>query len=140
MRSLKTVFLVSLALILAGCLKPPRDVNHMEVARFDGTALTMDEMEQAIRRAAYLEEWQNPQRVAPGHFVVTRAADDGSWWGTVDIFYTTTDFSIHYKDSRGLRYNGLTGVIGPHYQSMVGDLADRIENVVRAIGTGRRDD
>lgn len=121
-------------LVLAGCLRAPDDVDHVAVARADGKPLTIAEMEHAIRYAVTKEEWDQLEQVAPGHYVATRTLDPGKEYASVDIFYTASDFSVHYKDSAGLRYNGLQRVIGPRYQGMVGDLVERIHDVAAETG------
>jgi hypothetical protein len=126
------VLLMATAVLLTGCLEPPQDINNASVARYDGKPFTLDEMEQAIRRAAFMEGWQQLDLMAPGHFVVTKHQDEGEWSATVDIFYTTSDFSIRYKDSKGL-VNYSAGVISHQYPSMVEDLYGRIRKLLREL-------
>ncbi|HEY3645202.1 MAG TPA: hypothetical protein VGM16_07675 [Gammaproteobacteria bacterium] len=122
---------------LAGCLRAPDDVEHEAVSRV-GRPLTLEDMQKAIPLAAQEEDWEKVALVAPGHYVVTRTVVAGQEYATVDVFYTAEDYSIHYKDSLGLRYDGLHGVIGPRYQTMVGDLAERIFKVTFQISSGQQ--
>lgn len=139
MRMQTRLFALCLLLLtaLAGCLlRAPDNFEHMPVAHADGRPLTLEEMEHAIRYAALKEEWETLATVSPGHIVATRTIEAGKEYATVDILYTTEDFSIHYKDSAGLRYDALHDVIGPRYQGMVEDLAERINEVVYKSDTG----
>ena len=128
------LLIAAVALFAVGCAdKPVRDVDHVTVTRYDGKALSLADMEHVIRAAAYRQEWQQVNVVEPGHIVATQKADDGKWSMTVDILYTTADFSIHYKDSQGLKYNGLTHVIARRYPSAVNDLSDAIRDAAQDI-------
>lgn len=129
------MLLISAAALLAvGCAdKPVKDVDHQTVTRYDGKPLSMADMEHAIRAAAYRQEWQQVSVVEPGHIVATQKDDKGKWSMTVDILYTAADFSIHYKDSQGLKYNAMTHVIGRRYPGAVEDLSDTIKDAVQDI-------
>lgn len=123
-------------LLLTGCLHPPQDIDHSAVVRYDAHPLNLEDMEQVIRHAAYQEEWQRVVLVGPGHLEATRYQDDPrqgpkKWVATVDILFTAEDFSIHYKSSVNLGYDPYTHIIAHKYQSMVKDLAERIQVVAR---------
>ena len=121
-------------LALAGCAPVPlADVDHVQVMRYDDKALTMNDMEHVIRIAAYKEEWE-AQTVSPGHIVATRHSSD--WTISVDILYATSDFSVHYKDSKGLQYNPLSHHIARHGRGVVSDLVDRIKDTVQDVTPG----
>ena len=128
------LILAWVVLLSSGCiLKAPQDINHAPVSHYDGTPISLAEMEGAIRHAAALEDWKTVDVVGPGHLVATRYEDGpqqpaDEWTATVDIYFTTTDYSIHYKSSTSL--NAHAGVIAKHYQDMVADLAVRIDVVV----------
>lgn len=120
------------------CTAQLRDVNEQMVTRYDGRSLSLDDMERVIRLAAYREDWQKLDLVAPGHFVATRHDPQGKWSATVDILYGPGSYSIHYKDSQGLRYHPELHNIAHEYKSIVEDLSDRIRGTAEDIDFGRQ--
>lgn len=140
---MKRLFGLALSLfagvLLIGCAPLPLvDMNHEQVQRQDGKKLSMDDMGNAIRMAALMEEWQ-PELVTPGHIVATRHDDDNQWVLSVDITYTATEYSVDYKDSHGLNYDPATRTIAHHAHGMMMDLEDRIRDALQDImptGTG----
>lgn len=120
------------ALLAAGCAPlPVLDVEHEHVERYDDKTMTLNDMEKVVRIAAYKEEWET-DTVSPGHIVATKRSGN-DWKLVVDILYTATDFSIHYKDSSGLQYNPMTGKIAKHGRGVMNDLESRIRDEVQDI-------
>lgn len=135
-RKLGQVLMIVGAILVAACAAQPiKDVNNAPVMRFDGKQLSMADMEHAIRLAAYREEWR-ADVVSPGHMVAVKRDESGDWTVSVDITYTTSDFSIHYKDSQGMKYDARTHKINRKYKGMVEDLRDRIVDGVQDINPG----
>jgi hypothetical protein len=129
--------LMAATLLIAGCAPEyVRDYNNISVERFDSKPLTLTDMEHAVRLAAFQEEWQKADVVEPGHIVATKEDEDGKRSASVDVIYTATQFSIHYKDSRGFRYDASDHKIEHHYLSMVDDLRGRILDAVQEITPG----
>lgn len=129
--------LFAIAIILTGCGPEfVRDINDVGVQRYDSKPLTMTDMEHAIRLAAFREEWQKVDTLEPGHIVVTKEDEDGARSASVDVFYTTSSFSIKYKDSRGFNYQAANRQIDHHYLSMIDDLRGRIQDTVQDITPG----
>jgi hypothetical protein len=139
-RRVKALSLALLAgglLMLAGCVPQSfRNIQDVGVQRYDSKPVTMTDMEHAIRLAAIQEEWQKADLAEPGHMVVTKVDEDGQRSMSVDVFFTTTQFSIKYKDSRGYHYNPAANRIDHHYLSMTDDLRDRIRDAVQQITPG----
>ena len=126
---------VAAAFLAVGCAPiPVLNVDHEQVMRLDGKTLTMSDMEKIVRLAAYQEEWET-EVVSPGHIVATRQSGN-DWKLQADILYTTTDFSIHYKDSSGLQYNPMTGKIAKHGRGVMNDLEGRIKDEVQFFNPG----
>jgi hypothetical protein len=119
-------------LLATGCTAQVRNLDHMSVARYDGKALTMADMEKIIRIAAYREDWQTVDLVEPGHFVATKHDAYDKWSATVEILYGPGSYSIRYKDSRGLRYHPTVNTIAHSYKSMVEDLSERIRDTAQS--------
>lgn len=123
--------------LLAGCVpNTMRNINDVSVERFDSKPVNMTDMEHAIRLAAFQEEWQKADLVEPGHMVVTKVDEDGQRSMTVDVFFTTSQFSIKYKANRGYNYNAASQKIDHHYLSMTDDLRDRIRDALQQITPG----
>jgi hypothetical protein len=142
--ALRLAAILPAALLLTACLHAPEDYDHSEVSRYDIKPLTLTDMEKVIRRAAFIEEWQKVDLVEPGHLVATRYQDapiqgPKKWVATVDILYTPSDFSIHYKSSTNLGYDPYTHIIGHKYQSIVKDLAGRIQDIARVTSSSAKD-
>jgi hypothetical protein len=135
-RKLGPMLIVLGALSVTACAPVPLvDVNNVQVMRYDAKPLTLNDMEHVIRAAAYKEEWE-AEVASPGHIVATKHSDDNSWLLSVDILFTTTDFSIHYKNSRGLDYNPVTHRIARHGRGVVEDLEERIKDTVQDVTPG----
>lgn len=123
--------------IISGCAPEyVRDYNNISVERFDSKPLTLTDMEHVVRLAAFQEGWQKANVVEPGHILATKEDEDGSRSASVDVIYTATQFSIHYKDTRGFHYDGANHKIDHHYLSMVDDLRGRILDAVQEITPG----
>lgn len=129
--------LLASSVALLGCgPEYVRDINDIGVERYDSKPLSLTDMERVIRLAAYREEWQKAEVVAPGHMLVTKVDEDGNRSASVDVFYTTSSFSIKYNASRGFHYDAGDQQIDHHYLSMVEDLRDRIRDTVQDITPG----
>ena len=131
-----TLFTGSL-LMIVGCVSNSfRNIQDVDVQRYDFKPVTMTDMEHAIRLAAIQEEWQKADLAEPGHLVVTKVDEDGQRSMTVDVFFTASQFSIKYKDSRGYHYDAASGRIDHHYLSMTDDLRGRIRDTLQEITPG----
>jgi hypothetical protein len=136
-RALSLVLLIGSLLTTVGCISNSfRNIQDVAVQRYDSKPLTMTDMEHAIRLAAIQEEWQKADLAEPGHMVITKADDDSQRSMTVDVLFTTSQFSIKYKDSRGYHYDPASGRIDHHYLSMTDDLRGRIRDAVQQITPG----
>lgn len=121
--------------LVVGCTAQVRDINDVAVLRDDGVPITLDQMQQVIRNAAARQGWQKADLVQPGHFVITKR--EGYKSESVDLLYTASDFSIHYKDSQGLRYHPTPNTIAHSYKSDINDLRDEIVDEVARSGASR---
>lgn len=84
-------------------LSPVLNVSHAPVAGVPGGVDPTAYVHDAIRRAVLSRGWTVAAE-APGVVTATIMKDGLS--ATVDIPYTATDFSIVYRDSAGLSYDG----------------------------------
>ena len=133
---LSLILLAALGLV-AGCVpNTMRNIQDVGVQRYDSKPLTMTDMEHAIRLAAIQENWQKADLVEPGHMAITKLDEDGKRSMTVDVYFTTSQFSIKYKDSHGYHYDAMRQRIDHHYLSMTDDLRDRIRDTLQEITPG----
>lgn len=125
--------IVAAVTVAVGCARMGvvQDVNNEHVQRYDGKSLTIDDMTHVVREAAFKEGWQ-AQLDSPGHVIASKH-DGSEWTVSVDILYTAGDFSIHYKNSQGLKYNPRTHQIHRNYPGWILDLDRRIQETVQDI-------
>ena len=104
LKSLFSLFLIT-TLILIGCARKDAiyDVNDAPVTVTSTKSYTLTDVRNAIMRAGAALGWQM-QEVAPGHLVGT--LNVRTHRAQVDIKYNTKSYSITYKDSTNLNYDG----------------------------------
>ena len=100
-RNLYGLAIIVAVLSLAGCAQPVHDVSNAPVVA-NGTA-TMEDVSKAIMRAGAALGWQmSPDR--EGHILGTLALR--THVAVVDIDYDEKAYSINYKSSTNLNYDG----------------------------------
>ncbi len=117
---MKKIILLGLAVImLGGCATPHavRNINAEPVVGPAGRAVSMDEVGKAILRAGGTLGWQMKQ-VEPGYILGTLKLR--SHVAVVDVRYTTQNYSIKYKDSTNLNYDGTN--IHSNYNGWISNL------------------
>jgi hypothetical protein len=136
-RNVSLLVMTAVCVLLTGCVPNTfRNIDNVPVERFDSKPVTLVDMEHAIRLAAFQEGWQKADVVEPGHIVTTKVDEDGKRSMTVDVLFTATQFSIHYKSNFGYHYNAAAGRIDHYYLSMTDDLRDRIRDTLQQITPG----
>lgn len=103
---MKKIILMGLAaMMLAGCATPHavKNINAEPVVTPAGRAVSLDEVGKAILRAGGTLGWEMKQ-VEPGYILGTLKLR--SHVAIVDIRHTTKNYSITYKDSTNLDYDG----------------------------------
>ena len=115
-----SLFVGALALVV-GCapLAPLRNIENQPVST--NRAASLDEIGNAIVRAGVSLNMQM-QKVRPGLINATNAVRGLS--ATMEIKYDTKQYSISYKDSQGLKYDGTQ--IHRNYNGWVQNLDNRI--------------
>ena len=108
-------------LLLAACRYGP--VQNVSSASFDVPNLTMEQAGSAIVRGGASLGWQIREQ-GPGHMIATLTLRRHK--AVVDITYDTSTFSIKYKDSHNLRYDGTN--IHSNYNGWISNL----ENAIKA--------
>jgi hypothetical protein len=112
--------MISLTLALIGCRSAPV-YNATDVPVNASEKATAADVKKAIMSAGAALGWQMKED-APGHIVATLALR--KHMAIVDIPYSTNSFSILYKDSTELGYNGSS--IHSNYNGWVQNLERQI--------------
>jgi len=118
-------FLIMLSVLIAavGCRAVPiYNVTDRAIVASGGKPKTLEETKAAIVDAGRARGWSMSDK-GPGHLEGTLRVR--SHVAVVDIRYTTTNFSITYKDSQVLHYDGTK--IHPNYNSWIQNLQGEIE-------------
>lgn len=117
---MRKIILMGLAVILlAGCATPHpvRNITAEPVVTPAGRAVSLDEVGKAILRAGGTLGWQMKQ-VEQGYILGTLKLR--SHVAIVDIRHTTKNYSITYKDSTNLDYDGTS--IHRNYNGWIANL------------------
>ncbi|WP_205028297.1 hypothetical protein [Oleisolibacter albus] len=88
-----------------GRTQPVYNVEDAPIASVSGKSLSAEEVKSRIIQAAQAREWI-VQEVGPGHLTAT--VRPRTHVAVVDILYSPTLYSIKYKDSTNLLYDGTT--------------------------------
>lgn len=123
------ITLSALVLLAAGC-RTPTPVYNVTDAQVVATKAnpSLDEVGQAIQRAGVSLGWQM-KLTKPGHILGT--LNLRTHVAVVDVNYSTKSYSIKYKDSTELNYDGTN--IHPNYNSWVQNLDQRIRAQLSAL-------
>lgn len=125
--SLGMIALILAALAITGCRTAPiYNVRDAPIA--SETTPTMDDIAKAIKRAGNSLGWQIKED-KPGHMTGTLYLRRHT--AIVDISYDRKKYSITYKDSKELNYDG--EVIHPNYNGWIQNLDNAIRGQVNNI-------
>ena len=128
-RALRRILIVLAAVLLAACAKGQPVYNvHDSVVVTNKANPTPDDVRQAIIRAGTQLGWQM-RADRPGHILGTLTLR--THVAVVDIDYDRKAYSIKYKDSTNLEYNGST--IHGNYNSWVQNLDRAIKSQLTSI-------
>jgi hypothetical protein len=119
-KSVGIINLVLVTLLIAGCrMSPIYEVR--DSALNPSSQATQEDVGRAIVTAGQSLGWQMKEE-EPGHILGTLYLR--SHVAVVDVFYTTSDFSILYKDSTNLKYDGKN--IHSNYNGWIQNLSNAI--------------
>lgn len=126
---------ITLALMLVlffaagGCRTAPLyNVNNATIISPSEKPLTLKQIEKAIMIAGVNLGWQM-EPIKEGHILAT--LELRTHVAIVDINYTPTTYSIIYKDSTNLKYDGNN--IHSNYNSWIQKLRKRINNQITLL-------
>ena len=120
----KIILMGLTAMMLVGCATPHpvRNITAEPVVGPAGRAVSIDEVGKAILRAGATRGWQM-KLMEPGYIVGT--LNVRSHVAIVDVRYTTKNYSITYKNSTNLNYDGTN--IHSRYNSWISNLDHAIK-------------
>ena len=124
---LRVFFLATLVALLAACAEPIYNVKDAPVTT-NMSSPTLDDVTQAIRRAGASLGWQMKEET-PGHMVGTLNLRKHQ--AIVDITYNLNEFSIQYRDSSNLDYDGTN--IHRNYNGWIHNLENQIKVQLTAL-------
>ncbi len=122
---MRNILLISaLALFMLGCTaKPVMNLENVAVPTITATTKSsMEDVQQAIISACLKRGW-TPKVVSPG--LIEASLSNRSHNATIEIPFSANAYSIHYKASENLNYNGKT--IHRNYNNWVVKLSRSIQ-------------
>lgn len=126
LRKTLKILIPAIALLVVGCrIAPVYNVEQSQITT--SRPVSMGEVEQTIRQAGASLGWQMVPK-GPGSIEGTLLLREHR--AVVDIKYDTKSYSIKYKDSSNLQYDGTS--IHSNYNGWV----QRLDNTIRARLTG----
>lgn len=122
--SLKIIIPAAILALLVGCrASPVYNVAAAPILTYGQTKPSIEQVEKEIVSAATSLGW-SVRRVEPGKLMAILNVREHR--AVVDIGFTANDFSITYKDSENLKYDGSN--IHSNYNGWI----QRLENTIRS--------
>ena len=120
-KQLNVITLGALAVLLVACTTRP--VHNVENApsSISGSSVDLSDVTRAIKTAGAVLGWQRKEKTQ-GHIVGSLHLR--THVAIVDVTYTLDEFSINYKDSTNLNYDG--SVIHKNYNGWIENLTNAI--------------
>ena len=129
MRNIKLGLIIAAGvLLIAACATPVLNVTDVPVQTNSGQKASLDDVGKAITRAGVALGWQM-KTVKPGNIMGT--LNLRSHTAVVDVTYNTQSYSINYKDSVNLKYDGKN--IHPNYNGWIQNLDRGIRAQISAL-------
>ncbi len=120
------IILITSALLMSGCrTSPVYNVSDIPFPNSRETDITQKEIAKAIMSAGYSLGWVIEDQ-GNGHMQGTLVLR--SHTAVVDIFYNNSKFSITYKDSTNLNYDGNN--IHSQYNNWIINLTNKINSQI----------
>jgi len=112
-------------IMLVGCRSGSiLDIRDAGIPAAVGQSMTMDDVAKGIIAAGSKHGWTMAIQTQ-GHIVGTLVLRRHT--AVVDIFYSTSSYSILYKDSTNLKYDATRKTIHGNYTSWIRNLHDAIQ-------------
>jgi len=129
----QALLLAGLVLImLVGCRTGSiLDIRDAGIPASANQTMTMDDTAKGIMAAGAKQGWTMAVQTQ-GHIVATLVLRRHT--AAVDIFYSTSSYSILYKDSSNLKYDATRKTIHANYTSWIQNLHDAIQKELGRVG------
>lgn len=114
----------ALLIVIAACSAPIHKVESKSYGWGPQKGVTMAQVQATVEKTALDWGWLLSNE-KPGSFTATKTWGGGKHSAVVDVIYNLKDFTIRYKDSKQLGYNGST--IHKTYNTMVTRLEENIK-------------
>lgn len=122
--AVKAFLVLSVLIAAVGCRTAPLyNVTNQSIVPSGGKSKSLEEVKTAIVEAGKARGWMMKD-IEPGRLEGELRVR--SHVAVVDIKYSTTSYSINYKDSKELHYDGTK--IHPNYNGWIQNLQRDIEN------------
>ena len=122
-RCIARIFLgVSVLAISVGCMAPVYNVTDRPIVPSGGKPRTLEEVRAAILEAGRARHW-TMRAIEPGHIEAT--VRPSGRLAVVDIKYSPTSYSITYKKTEGVEYDGTK--IYSRYNTWIENLRQEID-------------
>ena len=131
--ALRAAVIACVLIVVAACTLPIRKVDSHDYGEGPSTGASMDQIKTTVESVATIRGWKL-SNVQAGQFTGTRAwggADSNKHNIVVDVVYNADTFSILYKDSKAMTYNGSS--IHHTYNDMVLELQEGIQEAVSGL-------
>ena len=128
--SIRTVAALGILLLAAACTQPIKKVEKSNYGWGPQKGVTLAQMQSTIEKTATGLGWQLSD-VKTGNFTAKRSWDGDKHNMAVDVLYDAKNFSIRYKDSKAMSYNGRS--IHHTYNDMVAILQDTIKTNISTL-------
>jgi hypothetical protein len=126
-RIVTALVILSLA---AACTKPIRKVELSNYGWGPQKGVTLAQIQRNVEQTAIGLGWELSD-VKTGSFIARRSWDGDKHNVAVDVVYDAQRFSIRYKDSKAMSYNGRS--IHHTYNDMVELLRDKIKTNISTL-------
>ena len=122
------ILVIASVIFVVGCAKPVYNVKDAPVTVASNRKYTLDDMKNAIMRAGVGLGWQI-QEVRPGQIIAT--LNIRTHMAQVTIDYNPKTYSITYKDSSNLNYDGTN--IHSNYNGWIQNMDNAIKVQLSAM-------
>ena len=131
MKNIKLGLIIAASILLVAACRgtaPILNVSNAPVQTGSGQKLSLDAVGKVITSAGVTLGWQM-KTVKPGTIVGTLNLRNHT--AVVEVTYNTENYSINYKDSENLKYNGTN--IHPNYNGWIRNLDSGIRAQLKTL-------
>jgi len=130
LKPVRLAAILGLILLVGACSASIRKVESESYGWGPQKGVTLAQVQSVIENVTRSEGWEL-SNIQPGSFTARRAWGGNKHSIAVDVIYDTRTFSIRYKDSKMMGYDGSS--IHHTYNNMVQALEDKIKEKVSPL-------